>query len=80
MAQQAEELVAFTVDWLSKKYGQPVNPEVEFVALGLDSLDLVRLINALAERVGVDELPVSLMFDHPSVSSLAEHLVTIQPG
>jgi acyl transferase domain-containing protein len=47
---------------------------------GLDSLMAVELRNALAEGAG-QSLPATLIFDHPSVEALAEHLVDLAaPG
>ena len=68
------ELRGFIVNWLSSQLGHSVKPEANFGALGLDSLDAVELTDALAEKLGVDELPISLILDHASPVALAEHL------
>ncbi len=78
MAETEQELSTFIAGWLSSQLEREVGAEAEFAGLGLDSLDLVRLADALAERIGVDELPVSLVFDHPSIPALSAHLVTLE--
>lgn len=63
--------------WLEEQLGQSVNAEAEFAGLGIDSLDAVRLTDALAAQLGIDELPVALMLEHPSIPSLSGHLATL---
>ena len=77
MAHDAKQISSFIVAWLEEQLGQQVNPEAEFAALGLDSLDAVRLTDALAGRLGVDELPVGVMLEHPSIPALSGHLATL---
>jgi hypothetical protein len=43
--------------------------------MGLDSLMAVELQNLVGARVA-RKLPVTLLFDHPTVSRLADHLLT----
>jgi acyl transferase domain-containing protein/NADPH:quinone reductase-like Zn-dependent oxidoreductase/acyl carrier protein len=50
-----------------------LDPAQPFHELGLDSLLAVELRNALGSALGVT-LPVTLVFDHPSVQRLAEFL------
>ncbi|MET8582265.1 amino acid adenylation domain-containing protein [Streptomyces collinus] len=49
-----------------------------FVDLGLDSLHLTRLAHQLSERLGVRLLP-TVLYDHPTVERLAEHLAGAVP-
>lgn len=77
MARDAKQISDFIVQWLTEQLGQQVGPDAEFTALGLDSLDAVRMTDALAAKLGIDELPVSLVLEHPSVSALAGHLATL---
>ncbi|HEY4181374.1 MAG TPA: acyl carrier protein [Kofleriaceae bacterium] len=77
MARDAKQISEFIVQWLGEQLGQQVGDSAEFTALGLDSLDAVRMTDALAAKLGVDELPVAVVLEHPSVSALATHLATL---
>lgn len=78
MAEAEQELLSFTLRWMSEELGRTVAPDAAFATMGLDSLDVVRLTDALAEHMGVDELPVSIVLDHPTLSSLVNHLTTLK--
>jgi acyl carrier protein len=78
MAKTENEIVWFMVRWLSEQLRREVGADANFAALGLDSIDMVRLTDALAEDMGVEELPISLVLDHPTISALAAQLVTLQ--
>jgi acyl carrier protein len=75
-----EEILSFTTEWLSVQLGQPVLPEANFGALGMDSLDAVALTDALADKLGLDELPVSMVLDYPSALALSEQLSALSGG
>jgi acyl carrier protein len=70
------EIVTFIVRWLSSHLQREIGPEDAFGPLGLDSMELVQFTDALAEHLSVDELPIHLVFDHPSARELAAHLAT----
>ncbi len=75
MADKSEELVTFIRGWLAEQLGQAeVAAEVECATLGLDSRDAVELTDALAQHLGAEELPVSLILDFPSAKALAQEL------
>jgi acyl carrier protein len=69
-----QETLTFITQWLSEQLKRDVAPDAHFATLGLDSLDAVRLVDAVAEKFGVDELPVSLVLEHPVLSELAVQL------
>ncbi len=54
------------------------SPDHGFFELGMDSLTAIELKDELRRSLGVSdrELPATLLFDHPSASALAAHLVS----
>ncbi|WMC90248.1 type I polyketide synthase [Streptomyces rochei] len=50
-----------------------IGPDSSFHAIGFDSLTAVELRNLLTVRLGM-KLPATLVYDHPTLSSLADHL------
>jgi acyl carrier protein len=62
------------VTWLSARLQQAVAPNSDFIAMGIDSLDVVMLMGDLSERIGREAHP-RLALDYPSASALAAHLL-----
>ncbi|MEM7050084.1 MAG: type I polyketide synthase [Acidobacteriota bacterium] len=56
--------------------GQALDRRSALSDLGLDSLMAVELRNGLSAACGVD-LPATVLFDHPSVEALSDHLVAL---
>lgn len=68
------------LDYLSRTLDPlpgPVDPQVEFARLGLDSASSIHFLVALEEWLG-RELTPELIFEHPTVAALARYLA--QPG
>ncbi len=68
------EIEAVIVDWIDRQLDTRCSPESNFGALGLDSLDAVELTEVLAEHLGLEEVPVNWILDHPTPRSLALRL------
>ena len=71
------DIETFVVAWLKEELEQDVDCQDDFATVGIDSLDAVRLTDDLADFIGVEELPVSLILDHPTTAKLAEHISSI---
>ncbi len=67
------EIAAFMASWLSEVLARPVAATARFSALGIDSLEIVNLVEILSKRLGKELDPV-LAIDYPSIDALAEHL------
>ncbi|GAB3690813.1 type I polyketide synthase [Saccharopolyspora tripterygii] len=76
-SERAAVLVELVQTYAATVLGHPDAESVDvgagFTDLGFDSLTAVEFRNALGEATGL-RLPATLVFDHPSVTVLAEHL------
>lgn len=52
-----------------------VDPDATFDRVGIDSLALLGVLGDLANELDI-EIETSVLFDHPTISSLAEHLAS----
>jgi NADPH:quinone reductase-like Zn-dependent oxidoreductase/acyl carrier protein len=78
--QRREALIAHlrerTLHVLSLDAGTPIDPSAPLKDVGLDSLMSVELRNALTRSLG-RSLPVTLLFDYPTLGGLAEYLARV---
>jgi phthiocerol/phenolphthiocerol synthesis type-I polyketide synthase A/phthiocerol/phenolphthiocerol synthesis type-I polyketide synthase B len=58
--------------------GESLDPSTGFFQLGMDSLMSAMLRRGLSDDLG-EALPVSVVFDYPTVYSLTDHLTTVLP-
>ncbi|AUG80452.1 Putative polyketide synthase [Kitasatospora sp. MMS16-BH015] len=76
-AEQHQRLVALLRAEAGAVLGHPapdtLDPDQPFGELGFDSLTAVELRNRIAQLTGL-RLPTTLVFDHPTLNGLAEHL------
>lgn len=77
MTKDITDIESFIRVWMKEQLEQDVEPGANFAAVGMDSLDAVQLTDELAQFIGVEELPVSLVLDHPTTRELAEHLAEL---
>ena len=71
--------VATVAAAVAELLGAPVDEHAPLLSAGLDSLGAVELRNALERASGL-ELPVTLLFDHPTIADLGGHLDSIIGG
>lgn len=71
----AEQLAEFIAAWLSRTLGREVGIDTPFDNIGLDSLEMVLLVDALGKELG-QELSAVLVLDFPTIRLLAGHLAS----
>ncbi len=82
-AERRTSVLALVRDQVSAVLGQQADEAVDmhraFTELGFDSLTAVELRNILSTATGI-ALPATLVFDHPTPTALADHLVAELTG
>ncbi|GHH85905.1 type I polyketide synthase [Streptomyces capitiformicae] len=84
-AERAERVLAMIREEACRALGmrsaESVRPDEPLRDLGMDSVTAVELRNRLGNRLGA-KLPATLLFDHPTPTRLAEHLLNtvLAPG
>ena len=58
--------------------GTIVTVDMPLMSAGLDSIAVTDLVNVLSKRFEI-ELPPTLLFDHPTIDSVATHITTLLP-
>lgn len=77
MTRDRQDIESFISNWLKEQLDQEVESHANFGAVGMDSLDAVQLIDDLALFLGVEELSISLILEHPTTAELATHLADV---
>ncbi|HVQ09445.1 MAG TPA: AMP-binding protein [Allosphingosinicella sp.] len=70
-----DDIADYIAMWLSRALGRAVGADAVFEEVGLDSLDAVRLTQALGKELG-RELSATLAMDFPTIDLLAGHLAS----
>ena len=74
-----EILTNFLVGLLSAVLGSESSQEIDrkqtFFYLGIDSLLVASLKKKLESSLGISNLPTTLIFDYPTIETLATHLI-----
>jgi hypothetical protein len=70
----------FIADWMKEQLKQEVDSESNLAALGVGSVHAAPFMNDLAEFVGMKEVPVRLLLEHPTAGGLARHLAMVITG
>lgn len=75
-----EPLLPWLVGEIAQRVGVPpdrIDVDADFDEFGLDSVQAVAVSGALSERLG-QELPATLLYEHPSIRELAGFLDRVQ--
>jgi hypothetical protein len=67
----------FIATWMKEQLKQDVDSESNLAALGVESDHAVRFMDDLAGFVGMHDVPVRLLLEHPTAGNLAWHLAMV---
>jgi acyl carrier protein len=70
------QTICQTVSEIAKVELHEVDSKKSFVALGLDSLDVIELIETSSNRLGIS-LALNVIFDHDSIDKLSSYIDSI---
>ncbi|WP_322857899.1 SDR family NAD(P)-dependent oxidoreductase [Mycobacterium shigaense] len=73
-----DQVAMLAVKAMGLPAGESLDPSTGFFQLGMDSLMSAMLRRSLSDELG-EALPVSVVFDYPTVYSLSDHLATVLP-
>jgi acyl carrier protein len=76
--QNASAVIHTTSAAVLEVLGTKVTVDTPLMSAGLDSIAVTDLVNVLSKRFEV-ELPPTLLFDHPTIESVATHITTLLP-
>src|SRR5262245_17119683 len=67
----------FIATWMKEQLQQEVDSESNLAALGVESLHAARLMGDLARFIGMNDVSVRLLIEHPTAGDLARHLAMV---
>lgn len=70
----AQMTTAFLCEWSRDRTGRVPEPDASLMELGLDSFDIVALVDALRSFSGATELSILEILEHPTLAALAAHV------
>ncbi|CAH0367048.1 unnamed protein product [Pelagomonas calceolata] len=76
--QNASAVIDTTSAAVLEVLGTKVTVDTPLMSAGLDSIAVTDLVNVLSKRFEI-ELPPTLLFDHPTIGSVATHITTLLP-
>ena len=77
-----EKFISETVNSTLKEQKSAITPDTDLFAYGVDSLQATRIRNVLSQRLelGDKNLGQNVVYEHPSVSKLADYLLEVKLG
>lgn len=80
MTLSEDDIEKIVIDLIASKVGKnpgDIDTNTGFIEIGLESLAMIELIEALEEKFG--ELPPTLLFDYPNIQAVVEWLSKNKP-